>query len=154
MKKQKQNTRKSYKRQLKNKLSETANLEYFKPTTPMAVYWFRRLNYLLFNGKLGRVHIEVKKLHHDWGRCVANWDNRKTPKGTFDQRRIPYHIPVDYYIQLHSKFETWKDFIETLAHEMVHLYQMTVVKDPYSNHNKNFYAFTKKFNDAGLKLHR
>ena len=100
------------------------------------------------------MHIEVKKLHHDWGRCVANWDNRKTPKGKFDQRRIPYHIPVDYYIQLHSKFETWKDFIETLAHEMVHLYQMTVVKDPYSNHNKNFYAFTKKFNDAGLKLHR
>tara|TARA_B100000941_G_C28445418_1_gene522022 strand:- start:581 stop:1045 length:465 start_codon:yes stop_codon:yes gene_type:complete len=154
MEKRTQNQRKSFKRQLKNKLTETANLASFRPTTAVAVYWFRRLNYLLFNGKLGRVHIEVKKLHHDWGRCVANWDNRKTPKGTFDQRRIPYHIPVDYYIQLHSKFETWKDFIETLAHEMVHLYQMTVVKDPYSNHNKNFYAFTKKFNDAGLKLHR
>ena len=154
MEKRTQNQRKSFKRQLKNKQTETANLASFRPTTAVAVYWFRRLNYLLFNGKLGRVHIEVKKLHHDWGRCVANWDNRKTPKGTFDQRRIPYHIPVDYYIQLHSKFETWKDFIETLAHEMVHLYQMTVVKDPYSNHNKNFYAFTKKFNDAGLKLHR
>ena len=154
MEKRTQNQRKSFKRQLKNKLTETANLASFRPTTAVAVYWFRRLNYLLFNGKLGRVHIEVKKLHHDWGRCVANWDNRKTPKGTFDQRRIPYHIPVDYYIQLHSKFETWKDFIETLAHEMVHLYQMTVVKDPYSNHNKNYYAFTKKFNDAGLKLHR
>lgn len=154
MEKRTQNQRKSFKRQLKNKLTETANLASFRPTTAVAVYWFRRLNYLLFNGKLGRVHIEVKKLHHDWGRCVANWDNRKTPKGKFDQRRIPYHIPVDYYIQLHSKFETWKDFIETLAHEMVHLYQMTVVKDPYSNHNKNFYAFTKKFNDAGLKLHR
>ena len=152
MEKRTQNQRKSFKRQLKNKLTETANLASFRPTTAVAVYWFRRLNYLLFNGKLGRVHIEVKKLHHDWGRCVANWDNRKTPKGTFDQRRIPYHIPVDYYIQLHSKFETWKDFIETLAHEMVHLYQMTVVKDPYSNHNKNFYAFKKKFNDAGLKL--
>ena len=134
MEKRTQNQRKSFKRQLKNKLTETANLASFRPTTAVAVYWFRRLNYLLFNGKLGRVHIEVKKLHHDWGRCVANWDNRKTPKGTFDQRRIPYHIPVDYYIQLHSKFETWKDFIETLAHEMVHLYQMTVVKDPYSNH--------------------
>ena len=133
MEKRTQNQRKSFKRQLKNKLTETANLASFRPTTAVAVYWFRRLNYLLFNGKLGRVHIEVKKLHHDWGRCVANWDNRKTPKGTFDQRRIPYHIPVDYYIQLHSKFETWKDFIETLAHEMVHLYQMTVVTVSYTH---------------------
>ena len=82
------------------------------------------------------------------------WDNRKTPKGKFNQRKIPHHIPVTYYIQLHVKFDSWKDFIETLAHEMVHLYQMTIVKDPYSNHNKHFYAFTKKFINAGLKLHR
>ena len=154
MEKRTQNQRKSFKRQLKNKLTETANLASFRPTTAVAVYWFRRLNYLLFNGKLGRVHIEVKKLHHDWGRCVANWDNRKTPKGTFDQRRIPYHIPVDYYIQLHSKFETWKDFIETLAHEMVHLYQMQIAKDPYSNHNNNFYKFRDKFKQYGLALFR
>ena len=87
MEKRTQNTRKSYKRQLKNKLSETADLAYFKPTNAIAVYWFRRLNHLLFNGKLGRVHIEVKKLHHDWGRCVALWDNRKTPKGKFTSGR-------------------------------------------------------------------
>jgi len=37
---------------------------------------------------------------------------------------------------------------------MVHLYQMTIMKDPYSNHNKNFYAFSQKFIDAGLKLRR
>ena len=154
MEKRTLNQRKSFKRQLQNKLTETANLACFRPTTAVAVYWFRRLNYLLFNGKLGRVSIEVKRLHHDWGRCVANWDNRKTPKGKFDQRRIPHHIPVNYYIQLHVKFDSWKDFIETLAHEMVHLYQMTIVKDPYSNHNENFYAFTKKFSAAGLKLHR
>ena len=65
MEKRTQNQRKSFKRQLKNKLTETANLASFRPTTAVAVYWFRRLNYLLFNGKLGRVHIEVKKLHHD-----------------------------------------------------------------------------------------
>jgi hypothetical protein len=154
MEKRTKNTRKSYKRQLKNKLSETADLTFYKPTNAIAVYWFRRLNHLLFNGRLGRVHIEVKRLHHDWGRCVAVWDNRKTPKGKFNQKLIPYHIPVDYFLQLHVKFDSWKDFIETLAHEMVHLYQMTIMKDPYSNHNKNFYAFSQKFIDAGLKLRR
>ena len=47
-----------------------------------------------------------------------------------------------------------KDFIETLAHEMVHLYQMTWLKDPYSNHNKNFFAWKNKFKYAGLNLSR
>tara|TARA_R100000697_G_C5443201_1_gene195685 strand:+ start:115 stop:423 length:309 start_codon:yes stop_codon:yes gene_type:complete len=98
--------------------------------------------------------IHIKKLHKDWGRCVANWDNRKTPKGKFDQRKIPYHIDVEFYIELHCKFPTWKDFIETLAHEMVHLYQMTWNKDPYSNHNSNFFAWKNKFKLAGLGLTR
>ena len=42
----------------------------------------------------------------------------------FDQRVIPYHIDVEYYIELHLKFPKWKDFIETLAHEMVHVRQV------------------------------
>ena len=59
---------------------------------------------------------------------------------------------MTYSIELHCKFDSWKDFIETLAHEMVHLYQMTVIKDPYSNHNKNFYAFSEKFKTVGFLL--
>ena len=148
------NQRKSFKRQLKTKLSETANVGAFYPTPRMAAYWFGKLNTLLFGNRLGRVYIRVKKLHHDWGRCVVDWDNRKTPKGKFNQRIIPYHIPTYYYLELHAKFPNWKTFIETLAHEMVHLYQMTVMKDPYSNHNKNFYAFSEKFKTVGLQLHR
>mgnify|MGYP003325392693 CR=1 FL=1 len=52
------------------------------------------------------------------------------------------------------KFKSWKDFIETLAHEMVHLYQMQIAKDPYSNHNNNFYKFRDKFKQYGLALFR
>ena len=154
MKHIKESKRKSFKRQLKYKLSEGANRGHFYPTNRIAVYWFSRLNTLLFGNKLGRVYIEVKKLHNDWGRCVVDWDNRKTPKGKFNQRIIPYHIPCSYKIQLITKYPKWQDFIETLAHEMVHLYQMTVLKDPYSNHNANFYSFRSKFKSAGLKLYR
>ena len=154
MERKKQNQRKSFKRQLKTKLSETASIGAFYPTPRVAAYWFTKLNTGLFGNRLGRVYINVKNLHHDWGRCVVDWDNRQTPKGKFNQRVIPYHIPTYYYIELHKKFPSWKDFIETLAHEMVHLYQMTVQKDPYSNHNKNFYAFKDRFKKAGLKLHR
>jgi hypothetical protein len=146
--------KKTLKRQLKRTIAEKHDIKGFKPNVTMAVHWFRRLNRALFNSRLGGVHIEVKKIHADWGRCIANWDNRKTPRGRFDQRVIPYHIPVDYKITLHCKFPTWKDFIETLAHEMVHLYQMTVIKDPYSNHNSNFYAWKKRLSSLGLRLYR
>jgi len=150
----KHNKSKSLKRQLKDSLEFRQNIQGYHPT-PMAVaHWFSKLNATLFGNRLGRVHIEIKKLHHDWGRCVASWDGRQAPKGKFDQRKLPHHLVEGYYIQLHSKFPTWKDFIETLAHEMVHLYQMTVLKDPYSNHNENFYAFRPRFESAGLKLYR
>ena len=86
------------KKQLKVKLENTAarykNTKGFKPTEHQAYQWFRYINRALFNNRLPMVPISVKKLHKDWGRCVANWDNRKTPKGKFDQRVIPYHIEL------------------------------------------------------------
>ena len=154
MQKQIKQKRKHLKKQLQNNLVKKQNVTEYKPTLATAAFWYRKLNGLLFNSRLGGVHIEIKKIHNDWGRCIADWDNRKTPRGRFDQRVIPYHIPVDYKITLHCKFPTWKDFIETLAHEMVHLYQMTVIKDPYSNHNSNFYAWKKRLSSLGLRLYR
>ena len=127
----------------------------FKPTPIMAAHWFRKLNEVLFDRRLSHVEIHIKKLHNDWGRCIADWDNRHCRKGTFNQRIIPFQkTEVFYRIELHCKFPKWKDFIETLAHEMVHLYQMQVMKDPYSNHNANFYSFRDKFRSVGLRLYR
>ena len=91
---------------------------------------------------------------YDWGICVADWDNRKCRAGTFNQDLIPYHVPIDYRIELHNKYPMWKDFIETLAHEMVHLYQMQVWKDPRSNHNANFYSWRKTFKDLNFRLYQ
>ena len=51
----KQNQRKSFKRQLKTKLTETADVGNFYPTNRIAAYWFSRLNALLFGNRLGRV---------------------------------------------------------------------------------------------------
>ena len=155
MKKRVKNQRKTLKKQFKRTLTVKEGLTGFKPTPVMAAHWFRKLNQMLFDNRLRGVEIRIKKLHHDWGRCVADWDNRHCRKGTFNQRIIPYHkTDVFYRNELHAKFPKWKDFIETLAHEMVHLYQMQVLKDPYSNHNENFYAFRNKFTAVGLRLYR
>ena len=155
MKKQLKSQRKTLKKQFKRTLSVKESVTSYKPTPLVALHWFRRLNQILFNNRLNGCEIRINKLHHDWGRCVADWDNRQCRKGTFNQRVIPYNkAEVIYRIELHCKFPTWKDFIETLAHEMVHLYQMTVLQDPYSNHNENFYSFRPVFRSAGLKLYR
>ena len=94
------NVRKQLKIKLENTLTRHKNIVGFKPTQQQAYHWFRIINRGLFNGRLPLVPLQIKKLHKDWGRCVANWDNRKTPKGKFDQRIIPYQIDVDYYIEL------------------------------------------------------
>ena len=147
--------RKQLKIKLENTLTRRKNVRNFKPTHSIMVTWFRLLNKGLFGNKLPAVPLYLVRMTDDWGRCWANWDNRKCRKGTYDQSVIPYDkTEVTFAIELHSKYPTFKDFIETLAHEMVHLYQMTILKDPYSNHNANFFAFRNKFRSAGLTLSR
>ena len=147
--------RKQLKIKLENTLTRRKNVSNFKPTHSIMVTWFKHLNKGLFGNKLPAVPLYLVRMNDDWGRCWANWDNRKCRKGTYDQSVIPYDkTEVTFAIELHSKYPTFRDFVETLAHEMVHLYQMTVLKDPYSNHNANFFAFRNKFNSAGLNLSR
>tara|TARA_B100001564_G_scaffold327314_1_gene310231 strand:+ start:314 stop:796 length:483 start_codon:yes stop_codon:yes gene_type:complete len=147
--------RKQFKIKLENTLTRRKNTRNFKPTISIVSTWFKHLNKGLFENKLPTVPLYLVRMTDDWGRCWANWDNRKCRKGTYDQTVIPYEkADVTFAIELHSKYPTFKDFIETLAHEMVHLYQMTILKDPYSNHNANFYAFRNKFKSAGLTLSR
>ena len=49
---------------------------------------------------------------------------------------------------------SWGNWLSVLAHEMVHLYQMQVWKDPYSNHNSNFYSWRNYFKLHGLRLYQ
>jgi hypothetical protein len=147
--------RKQLKIRLENTLTLRKNKRNFKPTHSLVVTWFKHLNKGLFGNQLPTVPMYLVRMTNDWGRCWANWDNRKCKKGTYDQSVIPYDkTDVTFAIEMHTKYPTFRDFVETLAHEMVHLYQMTVLKDPYSNHNANFYSFKNKFKSAGLTLSR
>ena len=154
MKKQVQKRNKTLKLRVKRALARRKNVKHFTPTVEQCQSWFRILNRGMFGRNLTEPTLVVRKMIYDWGLCIADWDNRKCRKGTFDQRVIPYHIPINYRIELHNKFPRWKDFIETLAHEMVHLYQMQVWKDPYSNHNSNFYSWKNYFKQHNLRLYQ
>ena len=156
MKKRIQKRNKTLRFRVKKALARRKNVKHFTPTVEQCQSWFRILNRGMFGRNLIEPKLIVKRMRYDWGLCVVDWDNRKCRKRRFNQKVIPYHLGdhLDYRIELHNKFPTWKDFIETLAHEMVHLYQMQVWKDPYSNHNANFYSWRNYFKQHGLKLHQ
>ena len=154
MKKQVQKRNKTLKLRVKKALARRKNVKHFTPTVEQCQSWFRILNRGMFGRNLTEPTLVVRRMIYDWGLCIADWDNRKCRKGTFDQRVIPYHVPINYRIELHNKFPRWKDFIETLAHEMVHLYQMQVWKDPYSNHNAHFYSWKNYFKQHNLRLYQ
>ena len=149
-----QKRNKTVKLRVKKALARRKNVKHFTPTVEQCQSWFRTLNRGMFGGNLTEPTLIVRRMLNDWGLCIADWDNRKCRKGTFNQRVIPYHVPIDYRIELHNKFPRWKDFIETLAHEMIHLYQMQVWKDPYSNHNSNFYSWKNYFKQHNLRLYQ
>ena len=154
MKRKVQKRNKTVKLRVKKALARRKNVKHFTPTVEQCQSWFRILNRGMFGSNLTQPTLVVRRMIKDWGLCIADWDNRKCRAGTFNQRVIPYHVPINYRIELHNKFPRWKDFIETLAHEMVHLYQMQVWKDPYSNHNSNFYSWRNYFKLHGLKLYQ
>jgi hypothetical protein len=56
-----------------------------------------------------------------------------------------------FKLEMNKYYDSKKDFLDTLAHEMVHLYQFTTVKDNGS-HNKLFYSFNPKLKYVGLSL--
>jgi hypothetical protein len=128
----------------------------FRPTLNQTIYWFRIINKEIFESKLQRPPISVSQKKEVMGQCVARWDSRIVGrKGEWNQKKIPYHNPtIKYIIEMHHKFDTWQDYIETLAHEMIHLYQMTVINDPTANHNDSFYAWKNQFKKFGLNLSR
>ena len=144
---------KKVKLRMRNALEKRATVKNYYPTESVAYRWFYIINKSVFNSMLPNVDIHIKRCPTYWGQCVADWDNRKSRKGTCRQDVIPYENPtIRFYLELSTKFLTWKDFLETLVHEMVHLWQMSVIKDPTSSHNKNFYSWREKLAGINLKL--
>jgi hypothetical protein len=112
----------------------------YKTTYKDIKKFFKMLNEGIFDNKLSPFNdIEIKELKYQ--RCmgqVVMYEYKG--KGT----RF-YKLEMDKY------YDNKRDFLDTLAHEMVHLYQFTHLNDS-GNHNKLFYSFKPKLKYVGLKL--
>jgi hypothetical protein len=102
--------------------------------------FFKILNEGLFDNKLSPFNdIEIKELKYQ--RCMGQVIQ-------FDSKRKGTRV---HKLEMDTKYDTKKDFLDTLAHEMVHLYQFTQLNDNGA-HNKLFYSFSPKLKVVGLKL--
>ena len=56
-----------------------------------------------------------------------------------------------FNLEMNKTYKNKKEFVDTLGHEMVHLYQMANLGDT-GNHNDIFYSFRPKLNAIGLDI--
>ena len=141
MKKQKPDKNKRVKKVLKRELASNRK---YKTTYKDIKKYFNVINKALFKNILQPFNdIQIKKIYKDetkkfcYGQ-VTTWVWER--KGT-----------QQFWLEMLPTYRNKKEFVETLAHEMIHLWQMNIKGDT-GNHNKIFYSFRPKLNRLGLDL--
>ena len=123
---------------------ELASNRKYKTTYKDVKKYFNVLNKALFKNILQPFNdIQIKKIYKDESKkfCygqVTTWVWER--KGT-----------QQFWLEMLPTYRNKKEFVETLAHEMIHLWQMNIKGDT-GNHNKLFYSFRPKLNRLGLDL--
>lgn len=100
--------------------------------------YFKIFNKSLFKNELNPFNdVKIKRIVRGSGQCVEYTSYRK---GT-----------NFFVLEMMPKYKNKMEFLNTLSHEMVHLWQQTIKKDT-GNHNKLFFSFRNKFKKLNLKL--
>ena len=123
---------------------ELASNRKYKTTYKDIKKYFKVLNKALFKNILQPFNdIQIKKIYKDESKkfCYGQvttwmWERKGTPQ---------------FWLEMLPTYRNKKEFVETLAHEMIHLWQMNIKGDT-GNHNKIFYSFRPKLNKLGLDL--
>ena len=123
---------------------ELASNRKYKTTYKDIKKYFNVINKALFKNILQPFNdIQIKKIYKDESKkfCygqVTTWVWER--KGT-----------QQFWLEMLPTYRNKKEFVETLAHEMIHLWQMNIKGDT-GNHNKLFYSFRPKLNKLGIDL--
>ena len=100
--------------------------------------YFKIFNKSLFKNELNPFNdVKIKRIVRGSGQCVEY---------------ISYRKGTNFFVlEMMPKYKNKMEFLNTLSHEMVHLWQQTIKKDT-GNHNKLFFSFRNKFQRLNLKL--
>ena len=95
--------------------------------------YFKYLNNILFKGKLNNFN----DVNNCSGQCIE---------------KISYYKGTSFFVlELKPVYKNKIEFLNTLAHEMLHLWQMTIQHDN-GKHNRLFFSFKSKFKKLNLSL--
>jgi len=134
-------TRKMKAMKLKKALKkEFSSKRQYKTTYKDIKKYFKVLNNVIFDNKLSPFgQIQIKDLKRE--KCIGQ-------VVTFEWKRKGTRL---YKLEMLPTYPDKRDFMDTLVHEMVHLYQMQNLGDT-GNHNDVFWSFSPKVNFVGLRL--
>tara|TARA_B100000768_G_C10999808_1_gene257464 strand:- start:104 stop:517 length:414 start_codon:yes stop_codon:yes gene_type:complete len=131
----------------KKNLVNKAKKKFLKETKPTSKKYitnykdikkfFSYFNKILFKNKLNNFNdIKIKKISCS-GMCIEN---------------ISYYKGTSFFVlELKPRYKNKMDFLNTLSHEMLHLWQQTIMQDT-GKHNKLFFSFKSKFKKLNLTL--
>jgi len=113
----------------------------YRPTIGQVTFYYRLLNILIFDRKLVKPHLEIRRLRSAWGLCIGNVD-----------LTCEIHLTDRYYCK------QW--FLSVLAHEMCHQYQWQILgqrrirrgRYPIMSHGPTFFLFKEKLKRFGIPL--
>ena len=99
--------------------------------------YFKYFNKKLFKSKLNKFNdIKIRNMNCSC-QCVEN---------------ISYYKGTSFFVlELKPRYKNKIDFLNTLSHEMLHLWQQTIKFDK-GKHNKLFFSFKNKFKKLDLTL--
>ena len=134
-------TKKSKALKLKRKLiRELSGKRKYISTYKDIKSYFKLFNSALFDSKLSPFgQVEIKDLRRQ--KCIGQ-------VVVLEWKRAGTRL---YKLEMLPSYPNKKDFLDTLVHEMVHLYQMQNLGDT-GNHNDLFWSFEPKVNYIGLRL--
>ena len=134
-------TRKSKALKLRRKLKKETSLKRKYVTKYKDIRdYFKLINTAIFNNKLSPFgQVEIKDLARQ--KCIGQ-------VVVLEWKRAGTRL---YKLEMLPSYPNKKDFLDTLVHEMVHLYQMQNLGDT-GNHNDLFWSFEPKVNYVGLRL--
>ena len=141
-KRNKQTKRQKVKKRLKMELAEVKARKY-KTTFKDIKKFFNLINKHVFDGKLSPFNdIKIKQIKDReyprvWGQVVINDQERKGTR--------------NFVLEMIPNYKNKQEFVDTLGHEMIHLFQMSNLGDT-GNHNDMFYSFRPKLNAIGLDI--
>tara|TARA_Y100000114_G_C11754260_1_gene326012 strand:+ start:1022 stop:1435 length:414 start_codon:yes stop_codon:yes gene_type:complete len=134
---QKRQKRQHIKMKLKRDMSKSGKKKYTTTYKDIKKY-FKLINAGVFENRLSPFNdVKIRDLTREKcvGQVVIHEQKRKGTR--------------QYVLEMLPKYEDKPYFLDTLAHEMVHLYQMQNAGDT-GNHNDLFYSFVPKLKQVGL----